>query len=176
MSAKPASDTSKRGVRCFDVSYGTAVLLGSLGVSLMAMVFLLVGVLHRDWICIGIVAIIAFPALFAVRGYRVDAEGVHVLRPVGAKLVACDIRAVVADEMALHGAVAIFANPGLFSITGPFRIPSYGAVRVWLTEPRNLVIVYSAKGAVMLSPRQPPAFVRHIERTFDLAASDGSKR
>jgi hypothetical protein len=91
-------------------------------------------------------------------------------------LVACGLHSVLVDEMAMHGAIAVLANSRVFSHTGGYRLLREGLVRVWLTESRNLWVIHSALGAVLLSPRQPQAFVDPVSRIGRLDSASAEHR
>ena len=104
-------------------------------------------------------AILAFTFPFTVRGYLVRTDTVDVVRLVGRKRIAERVTRVVADDVALKGALRVFGNGGLFSINGWFRLRGRGICRLWVTDLHNLVVIESRLRTAVVSPLDRTGFV-----------------
>ena len=63
----------------------------------------------------------------------------------------------------LRGAVRLMGNGGLFAVTGRFRAPLLGELRLYLTHMDDAVIV-DAGERLLLSPADPEAFIQQVQR------------
>lgn len=156
----------------FDVHYGGFLK----GMTAMAVVLLLgvvvAGALRYQHGAVQPLLMIVLPlalllatGLFTVRRYELDAEGLHVVRPIGRLRIATMVTAVAEDDAALKGAIRTFGN-GLFSFNGWYWLPKYGRCRLWVTDTRRLVVIRGNRGCVVVSPAQCGAFVAAVKTRF----------
>lgn len=97
--------------------------------------------------------------LYSPRGYRVDATAIEILRPVGRIRIALAGARVYRDDKATSGALRVFGNGGLFSISGRFYSRQRGWMRWYLRNRRQLVMVESGGRKWLLSPDDADRFV-----------------
>ncbi|WP_300618261.1 PH domain-containing protein [Dokdonella sp.] len=115
-------------------------------------------------------ALVLVAALYTVLRYELDAAGLHVVRPLGRRCVARSVSSLRADAEALKGALRVFGNGGLFSITGWYGTRKYGRCRVWATEREDLVVLDGDRGTVILSPRDRAEFIAVVAARFGVRA------
>ncbi|NCT69272.1 MAG: hypothetical protein GXC76_16710 [Rhodanobacteraceae bacterium] len=164
-------------MKTFDVHYGRLVK----GITAVTVVLLLgvvvTGVLrYRDGALEPLLMIVLPPvvllatALFTVRRYEIDDDGLHVVRPIGRLRIARAVTSVAVDDAAGRRAVRTFGNGGLFSFNGWYWLPPYGRCRFWVTDTRHVVVLRGDRGCAAVSPAQCGAFVAAVKRRFGVAA------
>ncbi len=113
------------------------------------------------------VAIAALP--FMVRGYTLTGGSLVVHRlGFDTTLPLDDLRSVrgVAGDVA--GAVRLFGNGGLFSITGWFWNRRLGRYRAYATDFDRAVLLEFGRRKVVVTPHDPQAFIAQVRRQFAL--------
>ena len=99
---------------------------------------------------------------FAPAGYRLAADGLHVERRAGPKVIAYrTIRAVDRAERRVSG-VTVFGSKGVFGCFGRYWNPSLGFYQLYLTNREHVVWLATDGGLVGLSPDRPDEFVRRL--------------
>lgn len=157
----------------FDVHYGRAIkAISALGACVLLSVpaFAWFSDAEPAWLLAGITVVavltLGASALFAVRGYELDAEGLYVLRPVGRLLAARRVKAIETEGLNVWKLLRVFGNGGLFSFSGWFRMRGRGVGRVWVTDPANLVLLETDARWVMLSPADRAGFIAALRERF----------
>lgn len=92
-----------------------------------------------------------------VVGYRLSADMLEIRRPftIG-QVPLATITAVRPAPQALDRALRVFGNGGLFALTGLYKTRDHGVVRVYATDPTQLLLLERAQGrAILLSPADP---------------------
>ena len=140
-----------------------AVVLTAGGLTILGFVF---AVTRGDprWMLLGLPFTLMVFALgrFAQTGYRVAADGLHVERKAGSKVIAYrTIRAVDRAERRVSG-VTVFGSKGVFGCFGRYWNPSLGFYQLYLTNREHVVWLASDAGLVGLSPDRPDEFVRSL--------------
>lgn len=100
---------------------------------------------------------------YAPAGYRLAADGVHVERKAGAKVIVAyrDIRAV--DRMRRPvGGLSFSGSNGLFGRFGQFWNPRVGFYRLFLSNTDSVVWITTTRGLVAVSPDRPDEFVERL--------------
>lgn len=108
-------------------------------------------------------AIILFWAgRYAPNGYRLAADGVHVERKAGAKVIPYRrIRAADREPRRLQG-ISVTASKGIFGRFGRFWNPSLGLYTLYLSNTDDVVWLSTDQGMVGVSPDRPDEFVQRL--------------
>lgn len=102
-------------------------------------------------------------ARYAPRGYRLAADGIHVERQAGPKVIPYGvIRAVDREPRSLTG-MSFGGFNGLFGRFGRFWNPRLGVYRLFLSNTHSVVWLATNDGWVALSPEPPDEFCAHLE-------------
>jgi len=121
------------------------------------------------------VALIAVSALFVIRGYRLDAAGLHVERLVWADRIPLDaLRGAWADHEAMAKSRRLFGNSGLFCIAGLFSNRKLGRYRAFATDAPRAVVLDLAARKIVVTPENPGEFLAAL-RKLHPAAQIGAK-
>lgn len=117
------------------------------------------------WMCALLPLIILGAALFMIRGYSVDANGLFVRRLIWSnQLPWAGLRDVEADSVAMCRAVKTFGNGGLFAFSGRFWNRKLGHFHAFVTDPSRAVVLRFDRKTVVVSPDDPGAFVDEVRR------------
>ena len=118
---------------------------------------------------------IALGAMFVIRGYRLDEQGLHVERLLWADHVPLDeLRRAWADHEATAKSMRLFGNSGFFCIAGHFSNRKLGRYRAFATDPVRAVVLELAKRKIVVTPDDPWAFQAALRRLWP-AAEIGTK-
>lgn len=99
---------------------------------------------------------------YAPSGYRLAADGVHVLRRAGPRVIPYrEIRGVDRAERPING-MSVAASAGVFGRFGRFWNPALGLYRLYLTNRDSVVWLDTRRGWVGLSPDRPDEFVERL--------------
>jgi Bacterial PH domain len=99
---------------------------------------------------------------FAPMGYRLAANGVHIERRAGARIIAYgSIRNVDRDARPLNG-LAVLGSKGVFGRFGRFWNRRLGFYRLHVTDSEGVVWLSTDDGWVGLSPARPAEFVERL--------------
>ncbi len=102
-------------------------------------------------------------ARYAPRSYQLAADGVHIERKAGPRILAYrDIRGVDRTRRPLKG-LSFGGSNGLFGRFGRFWNPRLGVYRLFLSNTRSVVWLRTTDGWVGLSPERPEAFQASLE-------------
>lgn len=108
-------------------------------------------------------------ALFSVRGYRLQAGKLIVLRPGWSNRVSLrEATSVACDPEAMEGAIRIFGNGGFFAFTGLFRNQRLGRYRAFATDASRSVVIRLPASTVVVTPDQPEKFVELLKSTTNM--------
>ena len=100
---------------------------------------------------------------FAPSGYRLAADGVHIERKVGPKVLPYrDILAVDRERRSLKGLTFAGSN-GLFGRFGRFWNPRLGLYRLFLSNTSSVVWLKTSAGWVAVSPDRPDEFAAGVQ-------------
>jgi len=107
--------------------------------------------------------ILALP--FMIRGYVVS-EGMLVIRRLGweTKIPLDNLQSLDVIPHAMHGAIRLFGNGGLFSITGLYRSKALGNFRAFVTDLNHTVVLHFPGRTVVISPDDPTEFIDAVKR------------
>jgi hypothetical protein len=99
---------------------------------------------------------------YAPSGYRLAADGVHVERRAGPKLIPYrGIRSVDRVERPLGG-LGVIASAGVFGRFGRYWNPRLGVHRLYLANRDTVVWLDTDGGWIALSPDRPDEFVPRL--------------
>jgi hypothetical protein len=113
------------------------------------------------------VTLIAVAALFMIRGYRLDAAGLHVERLVWADRIPLDaLRGAWADHQAMAKSLRLFGNSGFFCIAGLFSNRKLGRYRAFATDAQRSVVLDLPARKVVVTPEDPWAFLAALRRLY----------
>ncbi len=113
-------------------------------------------------------------ALTVVSGYRLEADGLSVERPLWTTRVSlAGLDRAWHDPSAVCRSIRLFGNGGLFSVTGWFRNPTLGRYRAFVTDPAKAVVLRSPARTLVVSPEDPIGFLAQVGMTFPRAAVGG---
>lgn len=117
------------------------------------------------WICVLMPLIVVGAALFTIKGYTVDANGIFVRRLFWSNQLSWSgLRDAEADPKAMRGGVRICGNGGLFSFSGRYWSRKLGHYRALVMDPSRAVVLKYEGKTVVLSPDDPDAFVEEVRR------------
>jgi Bacterial PH domain len=118
---------------------------------------------YAAWIAMLPLAVMAFSALFMIRGYVVTADEILIERPLWSTHFARNqLQSAVVDPAVLRGSIRLFGNGGFFSFTGVFQSRKLGRYRAFVTDPARCVILRFSNRVVVVSPADPEAFIRDV--------------
>lgn len=110
------------------------------------------------------VVVIATAALFLIRGYRLDSDGLHVERLLWAdRIPLTALRRAWPDPEATSRSLRLFGNSGFFCIAGLFSNRTLGRYRAFATDPRRAVVLQAAERTVVVTPDDPLRFLAAVE-------------
>lgn len=105
-------------------------------------------------------------ALATVRGYELSPRLLRVRRLLGSTEIALDgLERAWASPEAMKRSLRLFGNGGLFSITGIFRNARLGTYRAYAMDPKRAVVLELPGRPVVVTPDDPAAFLRELERS-----------
>lgn len=105
--------------------------------------------------------------LFVVRGYDVDARGLHVRRLLWSTRVPLKgLIRVWHDPTAVKGSTRVFGNGGMFAFTGVYGSDQLGRYRAFGTDLSRAVVLQLRGRTVIVTPAAPQDFVRYVSRAF----------
>jgi hypothetical protein len=100
---------------------------------------------------------------FAPLGYRLAADGLHIERRAGARIIAYgSIHGVDRDVRPLNG-LAVFGSKGVFGRFGRFWNRRLGFYQLHVTDGDGVVWLTTDDGWVGLSPARPAEFVERLQ-------------
>ncbi len=109
------------------------------------------------------VAVIATAALFLIRGYRLDRDGLHVERLLWAdRIPLTGLRRAWPDPRATSRSLRLFGNSGFFCIAGLFTNRTLGRYRAFATDPRRAVVLQLGERTVVVTPDEPLRFLAAV--------------
>jgi hypothetical protein len=147
---------------------GTALLV-VIGIAAYRAIPAASGFTHSFGLAIALVfpAILVGSLMFMVTGYWVDGSSLVIERlffstriPLGGVL------RVFADPTVCKGSVRLIGNAGLFSFTGLYQSKALGRYRLFATNFSHSVVMVLVKGAVVITPYSPAAFIEHVRHVF----------
>jgi len=157
---------------------GTAVLV-VVGVSAYRGIPVVSGIAHTLGLGVALALILSLLGsfLFAVTGYAVDENALHIERPLFATRVPlADLQRVWFDPDACKGSLRLFGNGGLYSFTGFFRNKKLGIYRLFGTDLRRAVVLMLSQRTVVITPADPDAFIGHMRIAFPAAIVEPAGR
>jgi hypothetical protein len=108
-------------------------------------------------------AVIATAALFLIRGYRLDGDGLHVERLLWAdRIPLTGLHRAWPDPNATSRSLRLFGNSGFFCIAGLFTNRRLGRYRVFATDPRRAVVLQTPERTVVVTPDEPLRFLAAV--------------
>ena len=116
------------------------------------------------WLFLGLPALLFLLVVsrLAPTGYYLAADGVHVERKAGAKVIPyAQIVAVDRVVRPSSGLTATGSN-GLFGRFGRFWSPRLGLYRLYLSNAENVVWMQTTHGLVGISPDRPDEFLERL--------------
>jgi hypothetical protein len=108
-------------------------------------------------------------ARLAPTGYRLAADGVHVERRAGPKVIRyAVIRGVDREARPLAG-LSVTASKGVFGRFGRFWNSTLGFYRLYVTDAERVVWLRTTEGWIGLSPEPADAFVTALRSRIGIA-------
>jgi hypothetical protein len=105
--------------------------------------------------------------LWSVRGYRLEPDALLVLRPIGPYRLSLDgLQDAVCDPNVMSYSIRIFGNGGLFGFTGWYWNRKLKTHRMWVTDPKNAVLLTFGDKRIVVSPDDPAAFVAAVKTSW----------
>ncbi len=116
------------------------------------------------WIFLGLpFTIVLFAAgRVAPNAYRLGADGVHVERRAGPKVIPYRAIRGVDRESRPTGGLSLLGSKGLFGRFGRFWNPTLGFHQLWLSNTDAVVWLQTTGGWMALSPDRPDEFVERL--------------
>jgi len=139
------------------------VLVGVVALSIGGVIFTIQSGDPR-WIFLSLpFAVVLFvTGRYAPLAYRLAADGVHVERKAGPKVIAYRaIRSADREPRQVQG-MSVFASRGLFGRFGRFWNTQLGHYRLYVTKPEAVVWLATDDGWVGLSPERPDEFLERL--------------
>jgi hypothetical protein len=116
------------------------------------------------WISPLPLGVVVLSALFSIRHYALDSEGLHVRRPLWTtRLPLTGLKSARVEPEAMTRSLRLFGNGGLFSFTGYFRNKALGTYRAFVTDPKRSVVLRFQDRTIIVSPDAPEDFVSDLE-------------
>jgi len=115
--------------------------------------------------------VLAVTALFAVRGYRLDAaaDALLVRRPGRETVVPlAGLQAAAARPDAFHGTLMKAGSGGFLGVFGWFHSRALGGFQAWVTDPARSVLLTFSGRRIVVSPDDPAEFIRAVTRLKEL--------
>lgn len=111
--------------------------------------------------------LIVVGALFVIRGYRLDEQGLHVERLFWADRIPLDeLRRAWADHEATAKSTRLFGNSGFFCIAGLFSNRKLGRYRAFATDPVRSVVLDLPTRKIVVTPADPWQFQAALRRLW----------
>ena len=99
-------------------------------------------------------------ALFTIRGYVLSGDKLMIRRLIWENEIKLTrLLAAYADANAMRSSWRLFGNGGLFCFAGFFANKTLGRYRVFVTNPKNAVVLKFPQRTVVVSPDDPEQFV-----------------
>jgi hypothetical protein len=155
----------------FTATLGTRERLSTIGaVGLGVVVMSILGIVFTvktgepHWLFIGLPFTLALLIIgrFAPTGYRLAADGVHVERRAGFKVIPYRGIRGVDQEPRRVGGLSVAGSRGIFGCFGRFWNGTLGFHRLFLTNRDRVVWLATTDGWVGLSPDRPDEFVERL--------------
>lgn len=149
-------------------AFGTA-LLGVVGFFAYRSIPTVSGIAHNVGlgIVLALVAVLFGSMLFAVTGYAVEGDALHIERPLFSTRVPLHgLQRLWLDPTTCRGSLRLFGNGGLYSFTGLFRNKKLGTYRLFGTDLSRSVVLMLPQRVVVITPADPDAFIEHMQRVF----------
>jgi len=106
-------------------------------------------------------------ALFAVRGYRIDAPTLTIERLFFSTCFSFScLQQVIRDPQICRGALRIFGNAGLFSFTGLYQKKALGRFRLFATDLSKSVVLVTDEITLVVTPEATNEFIAELHRLF----------
>lgn len=151
------------------ISALSAALLVVAGIAAYRAIPLASGFAHSFGLAIALVfpAILIGSLMFMVTGFSVDGSTLLVERLfLSTRIALGGVRRVFADPAVCKGSVRLIGNAGLFSFTGLYQSKALGRYRLFATDFSHSVVLLLPKGAVVITPQSPAAFIEHMRHLF----------
>ncbi len=114
-------------------------------------------------------------ALFTIRGYLVSGETLWVRRLLWSTRVSLrGLRSARFDPEATRGSVRFWGNGGFFSFSGWYWNKRLGRYRLYATDPKRSVVLEWSERRAVITPDDPEAFIRQVNRTLALGPVEAS--
>lgn len=114
-------------------------------------------------------AIALFSLLFVVVGYELKPQQLRIRRLFwSTEISVIGLQRVYADPELMKCSLRIFGNGGLFSITGLYQNRTLGRYRAFVTNSEQAVALFLSDRIIVISPRDPEAFVQAVCARFPL--------
>lgn len=125
------------------------------------------------WVfCVLPILTMAGTALFMVRGYVLTSEALLIRRLIWTnRFELSQFLSATVDANAVNGAIRIFGNGGFFAFTGMYRNSQLGIFRAYATDTKRAVVLRFSGKTLVITPDDPPKFVREIDSRKSLPAS-----
>ena len=141
----------------------TAVVLGVVVCSVVGLVFT---VKHGDprWLFFSVpfVLVLFVTGRYAPTGFRLAADGVHVERRAGAKVIPYRTIRAADDAPRSAAGLSVIGSRGVFGRFGRFWNGSLGHYRLFLTNGHGIVWLDTVHGWVGVSPDHPQQFLEEL--------------
>ncbi|MHB8454992.1 MAG: PH domain-containing protein [Acidiferrobacterales bacterium] len=118
-------------------------------------------------ITVALGAIFLGSILFAVTGYAVEGNALHIERPFFSTRVSLlGLRGAWLDPTACKGAIRLFGNAGLYGFTGLYRNRKLGTFRLFGTDLARPVVLALPQRTVVITPAVPDRLIAHMHHLF----------
>ena len=105
--------------------------------------------------------------LFAVTGYALEEDALHIERPLFSTRVPLrGLQRLWLDPGACKGSLRVFGNGGLYSFTGFYRNKRLGSYRLFGTDLSQSVVLLLPPRVIVITPADPDAFIAHMQQVF----------
>ncbi len=149
---------------------GLLKLTTSLSVLILAGIPILTLVLAPPLSGITLIALVVLPLLvlfagllFMVRGYRVTADHLTILRPGwSTDIPLAELHGAAVDPQAMKRSFRIFGNGGMFVFAGRFHNRHLGRYRAFATDPKLSVVLRFTDRMIVVTPDHPDRFAASI--------------
>lgn len=109
------------------------------------------------------IVLIAGGYLYSIKRYGLSSTEIVVERPIGSKRFPLnELESAAFDPIQTAGSLRIFGNGGFYSFSGYFQNARLGRYRAYMMNRDHAVILTFPKAVVVISPKDPAAFVEQV--------------
>jgi len=123
------------------------------------------------------VALLLLASSRAIRGYRLTDEHIRIKRLVGGEVLPiANLQGVDGMAQAMQGSICLFANCGVFAMSGWYFNRRLKLYRAYATDPTRAVVLLVGKRKIVITPHDPQQFIARARTFIKTAAYEAAQR